>query len=104
MPLPPAPLLVAHPRIALVGRTNVGKSTLFNRLLGSRRAVVASTPGTTRDRLIATVTWRGRTLTVIDTAGFDLTARHGPEKGGQGQVHRAPPGAGAFLLLCARLE
>ena len=100
MPIPPAPLLVAHPRIALVGRTNVGKSTLFNRLLGSRRAVVASTPGTTRDRLIATVTWRGRTLNLIDTAGFDLTARHGLEKAVQDHVHRALREADAFLLLC----
>ena len=100
MPIPPAPLLVAHPRIALVGRTNVGKSTLFNRLLGSRRAVVASSPGTTRDRLIATVTWRGRTLTLIDTAGFDLTARHGLEKAVQDHVHRALREADAFLLLC----
>lgn len=96
----PAPVFGAHPRIALVGRTNVGKSTLFNRLLGSRRAVVAPTPGTTRDRLIATVTWRGRTLTVIDTAGFDLTARHGLEKAVQDHVHRALREADAFLLLC----
>src|SRR3989338_6296208 len=100
MPLPPAPLLVAHPRIALVGRTNVGKSTLFNRLLGSRRAVVASTPGTTRDRLIATVTWRGRTLTLIDTAGFELTARHGLAKAVQDPLQPAARGADAFLLLC----
>lgn len=100
MPNTPAPLLSTHLRIALVGRTNVGKSTLFNRLLGSRRAVVAPTPGTTRDRLLGTVTWRGRSFTVMDTAGFDLTARHGLQKMVQDHVHRALREADVFLLLC----
>jgi GTP-binding protein len=57
--------------IALVGRPNVGKSTLFNRLVGERLAVVDDTPGTTRDRLMAEGEWQGRLFNVVDTGGID---------------------------------
>jgi GTP-binding protein len=59
------------PIVALVGRPNVGKSTLFNRLVGERLAVVDDTPGTTRDRLMAEGEWQGRTFDVVDTGGID---------------------------------
>jgi GTP-binding protein len=62
------------PIVALVGRPNVGKSSLFNRLVGERHAIVDETPGVTRDRLYAPVEWNGRTFTLVDTGGI-ITGR-----------------------------
>src|ERR1700754_2895885 len=69
------------PVLAVVGRPNVGKSTLVNRILGRREAVVQDVPGVTRDRVAYDAQWSGRRFTVVDTGGWEPDA-----KGFQGRV------------------
>lgn len=87
------------PVVAIVGRPNVGKSTLFNRLVGGRKSIVHDEPGVTRDRLHATVTWRGRAFTLTDTGGFEPSASMGLAALVSAQVRRALQEADLILFV-----
>ena len=62
---------MSKPTVAIIGKPNVGKSTFFNYIVGSRISIVEDTPGVTRDRIYAEINWRGRSFTVVDTAGIE---------------------------------
>ena len=62
---------MGKPTVAIIGKPNVGKSTFFNYIVGSRISIVEDTPGVTRDRVYAETNWRGRSFTVVDTAGIE---------------------------------
>ena len=85
--------------IAIVGRPNVGKSTLFNRLTRSRAALVDDQPGITRDRLYASVEWQGKSFTLVDTGGFDDSEAEPLLPGMRNQVVKAIEEADRVLFM-----
>ncbi len=87
-----------QPVLAVVGRPNVGKSTLVNRLLGRREAVVQDVPGVTRDRVTYDAQWRGRRFTVVDTGGWDPDAT-GLQAAVRAQAEVAVSAADAVLFV-----
>jgi len=88
------------PIVAIVGRPNVGKSTLFNRLTKKRDALVDDIPGVTRDRLYATIKWNGRNLVLVDTGGFDSASHRGTlSENVKKQVEAAIEDADLIILL-----
>ncbi|HZK66678.1 MAG TPA: ribosome biogenesis GTPase Der, partial [Chloroflexota bacterium] len=90
---------MAKPIVAIVGRPNVGKSTLFNRLVGQRLAIVDETPGTTRDRLYGTVEWSGRVFTLVDTGGLTFEDVNDVDQGILAQAQEAMERANVILFL-----
>lgn len=89
---------VAMPVLAIVGRPNVGKSTLVNRILGRREAVVEDVPGVTRDRVSYSASWSGRRFTVIDTGGWEPDAK-GLQQAVAAQAELAMRTADAIVLV-----
>jgi GTP-binding protein len=90
---------MTRPVVAIVGRPNVGKSTLLNRLAANRLAVVADLPGTTRDRVFAFVSWQGRELTLVDTGGWQGKPKGSLEKKVRQQVDAAIAQADVIVFL-----
>lgn len=87
------------PLVAIVGRPNVGKSTLFNRFTEERRAIVDDVPGVTRDRVFGTVEWSGRTFSLVDTGGFIRDSTDRIEAAVREQVHIAIDEADVLLFV-----
>src|ERR687897_552947 len=87
------------PVVAIVGRPNVGKSTLFNRLIGRRLAIIPEVWGTTRDRVYGTSEWNGRTFTVVDTGGLEIEPGTSIEERVQDQARVAIEEADLVLFV-----
>lgn len=96
----PPPSDTRRPVVAIVGRPNVGKSTLFNRLVGDRQAIVEDIPGTTRDRLYGDARWKTTSYTVIDTGGLEPDASEGYSALIRDQVAVAMAEADVILFIC----
>ncbi|MGZ8718779.1 MAG: ribosome biogenesis GTPase Der [Aeromicrobium sp.] len=90
---------MSKPTVALIGRPNVGKSTLFNRLVGGRHAIVSDRAGTTRDRHFGDGTWNGRDFWVVDTGGLVPDSDETMDKAIRAQVERAVEQADLVVLL-----
>lgn len=90
---------MSRPIIGIVGRPNVGKSTLFNRLVGKRKAIVVDLPGTTRDRLYADIEWKGHALTLVDMGGLESTPGHGLRQKIREQIETGIAEANVILFL-----
>ncbi len=91
---------MSKPVVAIVGRPNVGKSTLFNKLIGERRSIVEDTPGVTRDRIYADVEWSGRKFSLIDTGGIEPKTDDIILKHMRNQAQLAIDSADVIIFMC----
>ncbi|MFC2010434.1 ribosome biogenesis GTPase Der [Chloroflexota bacterium] len=87
------------PIVAIIGRQNVGKSTLLNRLAGKRIAITEDLPGTTRDRILVTVSWQDTEFTIIDTGGLEIRPQSSIDQGVNEQVEAAIADADVIVFL-----
>ena len=89
----------ANPTVAIVGRPNVGKSTLFNRITGQRRSIVSGESGTTRDRVLSETEWGGKPFLLVDTGGLDLFAETDLWNQVRGQIKYAIDESDVIIFL-----
>ena len=90
---------MSGPAVAIIGRPNVGKSTLFNRLVGERRAVVEDLPGTTVDRIHADLSFEGHDFTLVDCGGLELKPGSGLRRKVRDQIEAAIREAHLLLFV-----
>ena len=95
---------MGKPIVAIIGRQNVGKSTLLNRLAGQRLAITEDMPGTTRDRIVATVAWQGTEFTLVDTGGLEAKPESSVARGVQEQVETAINEADVIIFLVSATD
>ncbi len=91
---------MAKPIIAVVGRPNVGKSTLFNKLVGKRMSIVDDTPGVTRDRIYGDTEWRGKKIMLVDTGGIEPKTNDIILSGMRSQAQLAIDTANVIIMVC----
>ena len=91
---------MSKPVVAIVGRPNVGKSTLFNKLIGERRSIVEDTPGVTRDRIYAEAEWNGRKFILVDTGGIEPKSDETIPKQMRTQAEIAVATADVIIFMC----
>lgn len=91
---------MARPVVAIVGRPNVGKSTIFNRIIGDRLAIVEDKPGITRDRLYGVAEWNGKPFSVIDTGGIEIDGEDVIIKSIRMQAELAIEEADVIVFMC----
>lgn len=91
---------MARPVVAIVGRPNVGKSTIFNRLIGDRLAIVEDKPGITRDRIYGVSDWNGQSFSVIDTGGIEIDGEDAILKSIRVQAELAIEEADVIVFMC----
>jgi GTP-binding protein len=91
---------MARPVVAIVGRPNVGKSTIFNRLIGDRLAIVEDKPGITRDRIYGVSDWNGKSFSVIDTGGIEIDGEDAILKSIRVQAELAIEEADVIVFMC----
>ena len=91
---------MSKPIVAIVGRPNVGKSTLFNKLIGERRSIVEDTPGVTRDRIYADAEWNDRKFLLVDTGGIEPKSDDTILKQMRNQAEIAIATADVIIFMC----
>ena len=91
---------MAKPIVAIVGRPNVGKSTIFNKLTGQRLAIVEDTPGVTRDRIFCDCEWSGHKFLLVDTGGIEPRIDDGPICGSRPSWPSTPLTASSWSRNC----